>query len=160
MLTSLLALYCLLNKLAYSQEFRISNCTSDGKFEFIYQDLRANFTDAVLGCSEEFGSTLASLSNEILRNFSIEFLDSIREEVNVREYWLGLGRPLDDDLIVQGILNLEDPTIFTFEDGSSILPGEFGSMKGADPWNINRPNNADDGNEICVLYYFLFYSFV
>lgn len=45
----------------------------------------------------------------------------------------------------------EDPLSFSFIDGTTFVPGEFGSDRGVPPWDINTPDDIFS-QEFCVRY--------
>lgn len=147
-MNTFLTLFPLLISLVHSQD-RVSTCTADGKVEFVYQEVRSSFANAIAGCAAAFGpsSTLASLSDSARTNLVNEFFDNI--QVN-EDIWIGLIRPRDAVLTAQGVENLRDPKLFTFLDGTPIQDG-FASIRGVEPWQGSKPNNGLSGNQACVL---------
>lgn len=149
-LIHLLGLFWLFKSLVYSQEFIISDCTPDEQVEFIYHDINTNFDNAALQCVEKFGpsASLAVLKSAKLSNFAIDFVQSISGEIIIDEHWIGLRRESDDELEAQGIIFFEDPTLFTFEDGTPV--SGFAQINGESPWRSARPNSAAR-NQACVM---------
>lgn len=136
-------IFCLLILVLHNAVFSqlLSNCTEDDEFEFIYENIVANFTEAELGCQQlEPSASLASIQDNVTQNFVINFISTI-EEADLNRMWLGLRREPSA---------ANDPNLFFFIDGTVREEG-FGNTIGVFPWAQGRPNNAGMFSQECVM---------
>lgn len=128
----------------------LSECTSDGRFEFIYVAELRDFDNSEIGCNQlEPTASLASIPSIETSLFINQFLGNLSASgaVQIRTPWIGLRR--DEDFTFSQGTNLEDPKLFRFTDGTE-LPEGFGGTKSVFPWQISKPDNRRS-NESCGL---------
>lgn len=143
MKTALLAFFSLfLVKVVNSQTVE-SPCFND-TFQFVINPVPELFDDARTTCIN-LGGDLVSVPADFVNTLLNSFLVSVDGDRS--PFYLGLSREADDTF--DPALNLTDPGLFTFVDGTPF-EGIFASVNGIFPWGDNQPDN-DTGDEACVL---------
>lgn len=118
-------------------QFTFSEC-SNGE-QFIAADEHINFGDARETCFG-FGGDLLKIDNQ-------QALDEVLAFVTIPvrfEFWIGLRR--DDNE-----LDISNPLVYKFLDGTTFTPGGFGSVGQLFPWENDEPG-APPSDAACVTY--------